>query len=76
VILGRAFTYVILGGGGAAGYLGFIHRRGVATAGDLCIISEEAVSFVPPSPNHTLPSAVRSRMLSSAERQSLLRSLE
>ncbi|CAL5019113.1 unnamed protein product [Urochloa decumbens] len=44
--MGRAFKYVILGGGVAAGYaaLEFVRRRGDATAGELCIISEEAVA--------------------------------
>jgi hypothetical protein len=45
--MGRAFTYVILGGGVAAGYaaLEFVRRRGDAAPGELCIISEEAVCF-------------------------------
>ncbi|XP_025824428.1 monodehydroascorbate reductase 1, peroxisomal-like [Panicum hallii] len=44
--MGRAFTYVILGGGVAAGYaaLEFVRRRGDAAPGELCIISEEAVA--------------------------------
>ncbi|TKW41155.1 hypothetical protein SEVIR_1G295300v4 [Setaria viridis] len=44
--MGRAFTYVILGGGVAAGYaaLEFVRRRGDAALGELCIISEEAVA--------------------------------
>ena len=47
--MGRAFTYVILGGGVAAGYaaLEFVRRRGDATPGELCIISEEAVRRFP-----------------------------
>ncbi|KAL9254970.1 Monodehydroascorbate reductase 4, peroxisomal-like protein [Drosera capensis] len=42
--MGRAFVYVILGGGVAAGYaaLEFV-KRGVS-AGELCIISEESVA--------------------------------
>ena len=42
--MGRAFTYVILGGGTAAGYAAeeFV-KRGVS-GGDVCIISEEKVS--------------------------------
>ncbi|PKA49312.1 putative monodehydroascorbate reductase, cytoplasmic isoform 2 [Apostasia shenzhenica] len=42
--MGRAFVYVILGGGVAAGYaaLEFV-RRGIAP-GELCIISEESVA--------------------------------
>ncbi|CAN6246403.1 unnamed protein product [Urochloa humidicola] len=44
--MGRVFKYVILGGGVAAGYaaLEFVRRHGDATAGELCIISEEAVA--------------------------------
>lgn len=43
--MGRAFVYVILGGGVAAGYaaLEFV-RRGVSS-GELCIISDEPVSL-------------------------------
>ncbi|EES05650.1 hypothetical protein BDA96_04G283600 [Sorghum bicolor] len=43
--MGRAFVYVILGGGVAAGYavLEFA-RRGGYSRGELCIISEEAVA--------------------------------
>lgn len=46
--MGRAFVYVILGGGVAAGYaaLEFV-RRGVGH-GKLCIISEESVSLRSP----------------------------
>nr|CAB3447666.1 unnamed protein product [Digitaria exilis] len=43
--MGRSFTYVILGGGVAAGYaaLEFVRRRGGdAAPGELCIISDEA----------------------------------
>lgn len=43
--MGRAFVYVILGGGVAAGYAALeFTRRGVSD-GELCIISEEPVSF-------------------------------
>ncbi|CAN6233775.1 unnamed protein product [Urochloa humidicola] len=44
--MARAFKYVILGGGVAAGYaaLEFVRRHGDATAGELCIISDEAVA--------------------------------
>ena len=47
--MGRAFTYVILGGGVAAGYaaLEFVRRRGDAAPGELCIVSEEAVRRFP-----------------------------
>nr|CAD1822781.1 unnamed protein product [Ananas comosus var. bracteatus] len=42
--MGRAFAYVILGGGVAAGYAALeFSRRGVA-AGELCIISDESVA--------------------------------
>jgi monodehydroascorbate reductase (NADH) len=46
--MGRAFVYVILGGGVAAGYavLEFA-RRGGYSRGELCIISEEAVRSAP-----------------------------
>ncbi|XP_037447968.1 monodehydroascorbate reductase 1, peroxisomal-like [Triticum dicoccoides] len=44
--MGRAFAYVILGGGVAAGYaaLEFARRRAGASPGELCIISDEAVA--------------------------------
>jgi monodehydroascorbate reductase (NADH) len=43
--MGRAFVYVILGGGVAAGYAALeFARRGGYSRGELCIISEEAVS--------------------------------
>jgi len=44
--MGRAFTYVILGGGVAAGYaaLECVRRRGDAAPGELCIVSEESVA--------------------------------
>uniref|UniRef100_R7W7C2 Putative monodehydroascorbate reductase, cytoplasmic isoform 2 n=1 Tax=Aegilops tauschii TaxID=37682 RepID=R7W7C2_AEGTA len=44
--MGRAFAYVILGGGVAAGYaaLEFAPRRAGASPGELCIISDEAVA--------------------------------
>ncbi|XP_020706077.1 monodehydroascorbate reductase 4, peroxisomal isoform X2 [Dendrobium catenatum] len=42
--MGRAFVYVILGGGVAAGYAALeFSRRGIAP-GELCIISEEATA--------------------------------
>ncbi|WVZ74009.1 hypothetical protein U9M48_022245 [Paspalum notatum var. saurae] len=44
--MGRAFAYVILGGGVAAGYaaLEFVRLRSDAAAGELCIISDENVA--------------------------------
>ncbi|CAD6249787.1 unnamed protein product [Miscanthus lutarioriparius] len=44
--MGRAFAYVILGGGVAAGYaaLEFVRRRSDGAAGELCIISDETVA--------------------------------
>ncbi|KAG8072053.1 hypothetical protein GUJ93_ZPchr0006g45431 [Zizania palustris] len=43
--MGRAFVYVILGGGVAAGYAALeFARRGGYSRGELCIISEEAVA--------------------------------
>lgn len=44
--MGRAFAYVILGGGVAAGYaaLEFVRHRDGASPGELCIISDEAVA--------------------------------
>ncbi|CAN6253592.1 unnamed protein product [Urochloa humidicola] len=43
--MGRAFVYVILGGGVAAGYAAHeFARRGGYSRGELCIISEEAVA--------------------------------
>jgi hypothetical protein len=43
--MGRAFVYVILGGGVAAGYAALkFARRGGYSRGELCIISEEAIS--------------------------------
>ncbi|XP_044951655.1 monodehydroascorbate reductase 1, peroxisomal-like [Hordeum vulgare subsp. vulgare] len=44
--MGRAFAYVILGGGVAAGYaaLEFVRRRAGASPGELCIISDEAAA--------------------------------
>jgi monodehydroascorbate reductase (NADH) len=41
--MGRAFSYVILGGGVAAGYAALEFVRHGAAAGELCIISDEAV---------------------------------
>lgn len=44
--MGRAFVYVILGGGVAAGYAALeFSRRGIS-AGDLCVISEEPVNLL------------------------------
>ncbi|CAM0944613.1 unnamed protein product [Alopecurus aequalis] len=43
--MGRAFVYVVLGGGVAAGYAALeFARRGGYSRGELCIISEEAVA--------------------------------
>jgi len=43
--MGRAFVYMILGGGVAAGYAALeFARRGGYSRGELCIISEEAVA--------------------------------
>ncbi|RCV07999.1 hypothetical protein SEVIR_1G295400v4 [Setaria viridis] len=43
--MGRAFVYVILGGGVAAGYAALeFARRGGYSRGELCIISEEAAA--------------------------------
>lgn len=46
--MGRAFEYVILGGGVAAGYaaLEFVRRNGGASSQELCIISDEHVRFL------------------------------
>jgi len=43
--MGRAFVYVIQGGGVAAGYaaLEFVRGRSDGAAGELCIISDETV---------------------------------
>ena len=50
--MGRAFAYVILGGGVAAGYaaLEFVRLRTDGAAGELCIISDEAVCSLPSLP--------------------------
>jgi len=46
--MGRAFVYVILGGGVAAGYAALeFARRGGYSRGELGIISEEAVRSAP-----------------------------
>ena len=46
--MGRAFAYVILGGGVAAGYAALeFARRGGYSRGELCIISEETVRSAP-----------------------------
>ncbi|KAK8914172.1 putative monodehydroascorbate reductase, cytoplasmic isoform 2 [Platanthera zijinensis] len=42
--MGRAFVYVILGGGVAAGYAALEFARRGVSAGELCIISEESVA--------------------------------
>lgn len=43
--MGRAFKFVVLGGGNAAGYAAYeFVRRGIGS-GELCIISEEPVSL-------------------------------
>ncbi|KAF3775700.1 Monodehydroascorbate reductase 4 [Nymphaea thermarum] len=42
--MGRAFVYVILGGGVAAGYAALEFTRKGINPGDLCIISEETVA--------------------------------
>ena len=46
--MGRAFTYVILGGGVAAGYAALEFTKRGISHGELCIISEEPVRFSPP----------------------------
>lgn len=43
--MGRAFVYVILGGGVAAGYAALEFVRKGVPPGELCIISEESVLF-------------------------------
>lgn len=43
--MGRAFVYVILGGGVAAGYAALEFTNRGVSPGELCIISEEPVSF-------------------------------
>jgi len=42
--MGRAFVYVILGGGVAAGYAALEFTKKGVSPGELCIISEETVS--------------------------------
>jgi hypothetical protein len=42
--MGRAFVYVILGGGVAAGYAALEFTKRGVSQGELCIISEESVS--------------------------------
>lgn len=44
--MGRAFVYVILGGGVAAGYAALEFTRMGVSHGELCIISEESVSYL------------------------------
>lgn len=41
--MGRAFVYVILGGGVAAGYAALEFTKNGVSPGELCIISEESV---------------------------------
>lgn len=43
--MGRAFVYVILGGGVAAGYAALEFSRSGVSHGELCIISEEPVKI-------------------------------
>lgn len=43
--MGRAFVYVIVGGGVAAGYAALEFTKRGVPPGELCIISEEPVSF-------------------------------
>lgn len=45
--MGRAITYVILGGGVAAGYAALEFTKRGISHGELCIISEEPVRFSP-----------------------------
>lgn len=44
--MGRAFVYVILGGGVAAGYAALEFTKRGVSHGELCIISEEPVSRI------------------------------
>ena len=44
--MGRAFVYVILGGGVAAGYAALEFTKRGVPHGELCIISEEPVSLI------------------------------
>ena len=43
--MGRAFVYVILGGGVAAGYAALEFTKRGVSPGELCIVSEEPVSL-------------------------------
>ena len=43
--MGRAFVYVILGGGVSAGYAALEFVRKGVQPGELCIISEETVNI-------------------------------
>lgn len=43
--MGRAFVYVILGGGVAAGYAALEFTKKGVSPGELCIISQESVRF-------------------------------
>lgn len=45
--MGRAFVYVILGGGVAAGYAALEFTKRGVSHGELCIISEEPVIYSP-----------------------------
>lgn len=44
--MGRAFVYVILGGGVAAGYAALEFVRKGVSHGELCIISDEPVRII------------------------------
>lgn len=44
--MGRAFVYVILGGGVAAGYAALEFTKRGVSPGELCIISQEPVSQI------------------------------
>ena len=46
--MGRAYVYVILGGGVAAGYAALEFTRRGVSEGELCIISEEPVTPLRP----------------------------
>lgn len=45
-VMGRAFVYVILGGGVAAGYAALEFTKKGVSHGQLCIISDEHVIFL------------------------------
>lgn len=44
--MGRAFVYVIIGGGVAAGYAALEFTKKGVSPGELCIISDESVIFL------------------------------